>query len=168
MSISEAVAVRGPGSPSGFVRLRSRPECSRTRPNRFRARWRDRRRMRWPPLRSASDATGCPRRRKLKGGAGFDVVQHDGLRSAVRSRVAAASYGQSAVVNFDAMASNLFPRAAGSRLRPSEAKEDIAANRRQAICIVERQRGRCWNGFPRKHLRLAVVLSVHPVGPASR
>jgi hypothetical protein len=40
-------------------------------------------------------------------------------------------------------------------LRRSAAKKDVAANRQQAICTVERQRGRCWNGFPRKHLRLA-------------
>jgi 1,4-alpha-glucan branching enzyme len=44
------------------------------------------------------------------GGAGFDVVQHDGLRNAVRSAVAAASYGQSAVINFDTIASNLYPQ----------------------------------------------------------
>lgn len=44
------------------------------------------------------------------GGAGFDVVQHDGLRSAVRGAVQAASYGQSASVNFDAVAGNLYPQ----------------------------------------------------------
>jgi 1,4-alpha-glucan branching enzyme len=44
------------------------------------------------------------------GGAGFDVVQHDGLRGAVRSAVAAASYGQSASINFDAIAANLYPQ----------------------------------------------------------
>jgi 1,4-alpha-glucan branching enzyme len=44
------------------------------------------------------------------GGAGFDVVQHDGLRNAVRSAVAAASYGQSSVINFDTIASNLYPQ----------------------------------------------------------
>jgi 1,4-alpha-glucan branching enzyme len=43
------------------------------------------------------------------GGAGFDVVQHDGLRGAVRNAVAAASFGQSAVTNCDAIASNLYP-----------------------------------------------------------
>jgi hypothetical protein len=52
--------------------------------------------------------------------------------------------------------------------RTWQPEEDVAAIRQQAICTVERQRGRCWNGFPRKHLRLAVVLSVHPEGPASR
>lgn len=44
------------------------------------------------------------------GGAGFDVLQHDGLRGALRSAVGAASGGQSAAVNFDAIAGNLFPQ----------------------------------------------------------
>jgi 1,4-alpha-glucan branching enzyme len=44
------------------------------------------------------------------GGAGFDVLQHDGLRGAVRNAVGAASGGQSAAVNFDAIAGNLFPQ----------------------------------------------------------
>jgi 1,4-alpha-glucan branching enzyme len=44
------------------------------------------------------------------GGAGFDVVQHDGLRSAVRDAVAAASYGQDSAVDFDAIAGNLYPQ----------------------------------------------------------
>jgi len=43
------------------------------------------------------------------GGAGFDVVQHDGLRGAVRSAVKAASLGQGAMVDFDAIAANLYP-----------------------------------------------------------
>src|SRR5215472_12640012 len=44
------------------------------------------------------------------GGAGFDVVQHDGLRSALRNAVRAASYGQTAAIDFDAIAANLYPQ----------------------------------------------------------
>jgi 1,4-alpha-glucan branching enzyme len=44
------------------------------------------------------------------GGAGFDVVQHDGLRSAVRNAVRAASYGQNAAIDFDAIAGSLYPQ----------------------------------------------------------
>src|SRR5580700_5707583 len=44
------------------------------------------------------------------GGAGFDVVQHDGLRGAVRNAIQAASYGQNASINFDAIAENLYPQ----------------------------------------------------------
>lgn len=43
------------------------------------------------------------------GGEGFDVVQHDGLRSAVRNAIQSASYGQSATISFDAIAGNLYP-----------------------------------------------------------
>jgi 1,4-alpha-glucan branching enzyme len=43
------------------------------------------------------------------GGTGFDVLQHDGLRIAIRTAVQQASQGQSASVNFDAIAANLFP-----------------------------------------------------------
>jgi 1,4-alpha-glucan branching enzyme len=44
------------------------------------------------------------------GGAGFDVLQHDGLRGAVRDAIKSASFGVSAAVNFDAIAANLYPQ----------------------------------------------------------
>jgi 1,4-alpha-glucan branching enzyme len=44
------------------------------------------------------------------GGTGFDVLQHDGLRSAIRTAVGQASQGQSASVDFDSVAGNLFPQ----------------------------------------------------------
>ena len=43
------------------------------------------------------------------GGAGFDVVQHDGLRGAVRDAVKSASFGQIAKPDFDAIAGHLYP-----------------------------------------------------------
>jgi 1,4-alpha-glucan branching enzyme len=49
------------------------------------------------------------------GGAGFDVVQHDGLRGAVRDAIKTTSFGQSAAVNFDAIAGK--PLSAGIRSR---------------------------------------------------
>jgi len=57
------------------------------------------------------------------GGAGFDVVQHDGLRSAVRGVVEAASFGQGATIDFDAIATNLYPQG--------------FAHAWQAVCCVE-------------------------------
>ena len=42
-------------------------------------------------------------------GAGFDAMQHDGLRVAIRGAIALASQGQSAEINFDAIKANLFP-----------------------------------------------------------
>jgi 1,4-alpha-glucan branching enzyme len=44
-----------------------------------------------------------------EGGAGFDTVQHDGLRSAVRSAVQVAAYGQQSSVDFGAIAGALYP-----------------------------------------------------------
>jgi hypothetical protein len=52
--------------------------------------------------------------------------------------------------------------------RLSQPEEEVAAIRQQAICTVERQKGRCWNGFPHKHLRPAVLLSARPANPISR
>ena len=43
------------------------------------------------------------------GGAGFDAMQHDGLRVAIRGAIAQAAQGQSTEVNFDAIKANLFP-----------------------------------------------------------
>jgi 1,4-alpha-glucan branching enzyme len=44
-----------------------------------------------------------------EGGAGFDVVQHDALRAALRSAVGSAAYGASAEVSMSAIAAVLYP-----------------------------------------------------------
>jgi 1,4-alpha-glucan branching enzyme len=44
------------------------------------------------------------------GGAGFDVLQHDGLRGAIRGAVGQAAQGQNATVDFGAIAGNLYPQ----------------------------------------------------------
>jgi 1,4-alpha-glucan branching enzyme len=44
-----------------------------------------------------------------QGGAGFDTVQHDALRLAIRSAVQAASYGQSSALDMDAIRDSLYP-----------------------------------------------------------
>jgi len=43
------------------------------------------------------------------GGAGFDAVQHDALRSAVRGAILSSSFGQQSAVDFDAIAGSLYP-----------------------------------------------------------
>ncbi len=43
------------------------------------------------------------------GGAGFDTVQHDGLRYAIRRAIEGASYGASSALNMDAIRDNLYP-----------------------------------------------------------
>ena len=44
-----------------------------------------------------------------QGGAGFDTVQHDALRLAIRGAIQASSYGQSSAVNMDAILGSLYP-----------------------------------------------------------
>jgi 1,4-alpha-glucan branching enzyme len=44
-----------------------------------------------------------------EGGAGFDVIQHDGLRNALRNVVSQCSYGDSGAVDLDAVAAWLYP-----------------------------------------------------------
>jgi 1,4-alpha-glucan branching enzyme len=64
----------------------------------------------WP-----GEVANCPRSSQsivtsvAAGGAGFDVLQHDGLRSAVRTAVQSSSYGQNAAINFDGIAGTLYP-----------------------------------------------------------
>lgn len=61
----------------------------------------------WPPTADIVSSTS-------QGGFGFDVVQHDALRIAIRSAIDQCSYGATASVNLDAIAAALFP--------PSEAR----------------------------------------------
>ena len=44
-----------------------------------------------------------------QGGAGFDTVQHDALRDAIRGAIQAASYGQNSSVSMDAIQGSLYP-----------------------------------------------------------
>lgn len=44
------------------------------------------------------------------GGAGFDVLQHDGLRGAIRGAVTSSAYGQQSAVDFDRIANTLYPQ----------------------------------------------------------
>ena len=44
-----------------------------------------------------------------QGGAGFDTVQHDALRSAIRGAVQSASSGQPSLVNMDSIQASLYP-----------------------------------------------------------
>jgi 1,4-alpha-glucan branching enzyme len=46
---------------------------------------------------------------KPPSGAGFDVMQHDGLREAVRGLIQSASFPGTGPLDFDGLASNLFP-----------------------------------------------------------
>jgi 1,4-alpha-glucan branching enzyme len=56
----------------------------------------------WPPRPDIVRSTSA-------GGFGFDVVQHDALRIAIRSAIDQCSHGATAIVNLDAIAAALFP-----------------------------------------------------------
>ena len=45
----------------------------------------------------------------IQGGAGFDTVQHNSLRVAIRAAIQAASYGQSSAVSMDVIRDSIFP-----------------------------------------------------------
>jgi 1,4-alpha-glucan branching enzyme len=61
----------------------------------------------WPSEFNASVASIVEPR--AQGGTGFDTVQHDALRIAVRGAIQASSYGQSSFVNMDAIRETLYP-----------------------------------------------------------
>ena len=63
------------------------------------------------------------------GGAGFDVLQHDGLRGALRGAVGQASAGAGASVDFDSIAGNLYPQgfAHGWQAVPCVENHDLVA-----------------------------------------
>jgi 1,4-alpha-glucan branching enzyme len=48
-----------------------------------------------------------------EGGAGFDVLQHDGLRDSVRAAIGQCSFGVSAPVNLDAIGQQIYPPSFG-------------------------------------------------------
>ncbi len=66
----------------------------------------------WPGSQSGIPSTFQPIiQPAAQGGAGFDVVQHDALRVALRSAVTASSYGAQSIVHMSAIASVLYPPA---------------------------------------------------------
>jgi 1,4-alpha-glucan branching enzyme len=61
----------------------------------------------WPGEFSASMASIV--QPASQGGTGFDTVQHDALRNAIRGAVQSASYGQSSLVDLDSIQASLYP-----------------------------------------------------------
>jgi 1,4-alpha-glucan branching enzyme len=63
------------------------------------------------------------------GGAGFDALQHDGLRGAIRGAVGQAAQGQNATIDFGSIAGNLYPQglAHGWQAVPCVENHDLVA-----------------------------------------
>jgi 1,4-alpha-glucan branching enzyme len=97
------------------------------------------------------------------GGTGFDVLQHDGLRSAVRSAVQQASYGQSATVDFDAIAGNLYPQgfAHGWQAVPCVENHDLVAVGRdpRLAALADGSNTRSWYARSRSRFATGLLLT---------
>ncbi len=97
------------------------------------------------------------------GGTGFDVRQHDGLRSAVRNAVQQASYGQSAAVDFDAIAGNLYPQgfAHGWQAVPCVENHDIvkAGQELRIPALADGSNHRSWYARSRSRFATGLLLA---------
>jgi len=100
------------------------------------------------------------------GGAGFDVVQHDGLRSAIRTAIQQASQGQSFAVDFDAIANNLYPLGfahAWQTVTCVENHDTVAIGRDQRIpALADGSNHRSW--YARSRSRFATGLQLTAPG----
>jgi 1,4-alpha-glucan branching enzyme len=97
------------------------------------------------------------------GGAGFDVVQHDGLRSAVRNAIQAASGGQQAQINFGAIASNLYPQSLshGWQTVPCVENHDIVkvGTDQRIPYLADSSNRRSWYARSRSRVALGLLLT---------
>jgi 1,4-alpha-glucan branching enzyme len=97
------------------------------------------------------------------GGTGFDVLQHDGLRSAVRNAVRQASQGQSATVDFDAVAQNLYPQGFAHGWQAVTCVENhdlVAAGREPRIpALADGSNARSWYARSRSRFSTGLLLT---------
>jgi 1,4-alpha-glucan branching enzyme len=97
------------------------------------------------------------------GGTGFDVLQHDGLRSAVRRAVGQASQGQSATVDFDAIAGNLYPQGFAHGWRAVTCVENhdlVQAGREPRIpALADGSNQRTWYARSRSRFATGLLLT---------
>lgn len=98
-----------------------------------------------------------------QGGAGFDVVQHDALRSALRGAIGAASYGPSAVVSMSAIAAALYPQGLDHAWRAVTCVENhdlVMAGRNPRIPVLaDSADPRSWYGRSRSRVATGLLLT---------
>jgi 1,4-alpha-glucan branching enzyme len=98
-----------------------------------------------------------------RGGAGFDVVQHDGLRGAVRSAIASASWGASAFVSMNAIASALYPAGFDHAWRAVTCLENhdlVLAGREQRVpTVADPSNRRSWYARSRTRCATAILMT---------
>jgi 1,4-alpha-glucan branching enzyme len=97
------------------------------------------------------------------GGAGFDVVQHDALRSALRDAVAAASGGARAMVSVSAVAAALYPSGLDHAWRAVTCVENhdlVMAGRSPRIAaLADGSNHRSWYARSRSRFATALLLT---------
>ena len=98
-----------------------------------------------------------------EGGAGFSVVQHDGLRGAVRGAVKSASYGGTGAVDFDSIAANLYPAglAHGWQAVTCVENHDLVAIGREARlpALADSSNSRSWYASSRSRVATGILLT---------
>jgi 1,4-alpha-glucan branching enzyme len=96
-------------------------------------------------------------------GAGFDVMQHDGLRESTRQAILQASFGASAQVDLDAIARNLYPAQMPDAWRGLTCIENhdlikVAAEPRLPH-LADGSNARSWYARSRSRVATAVLLT---------
>jgi 1,4-alpha-glucan branching enzyme len=98
-----------------------------------------------------------------QGGSGFDVVQHDGLRSAVRGAVQQASFGQNVIVDFDSIAGHLYPQgyAHGWQAVPCVENHDIVkiGQEKRIAALADGADARSWYARSRSRFATSLLLT---------
>jgi 1,4-alpha-glucan branching enzyme len=98
-----------------------------------------------------------------EGGAGFDAVQHDGLRSAVRSAVKSSSFGSTASVSMQDIARNLFPSGVshGWQALPCVENHDIVkvGQEPRLPVLADSSNPRSWYASSRSRFATGILLT---------
>ncbi len=97
------------------------------------------------------------------GGMGFDVVQHDRLRYAIRRAVGAASWGASAAVSMSAIAEALYPGGLDHAWRAVTCVENhdlmLAGREPRLPALADGSNHRSWYARSRSRVAAAVLLT---------
>lgn len=97
------------------------------------------------------------------GGAGFDVLQHDGLRSAIRGAIQSAAAGQQAAVNLDSIAGALYPQGFAHAWQTVPCVENhdlVKVGREQRIpALADSSNHRSWYARSRSRLATGILLT---------
>jgi 1,4-alpha-glucan branching enzyme len=97
------------------------------------------------------------------GGTGFDVAQHDGLRTAIRDAISQAAQGQWAYIDFDFIAGNLYPPgfAHGWMAVPCIENHDfVALGREPRIpALADGSNSRSWYARSRSRVATGLLLT---------